>query len=73
MDRFRIGFDEKHIPPGAAPEECYRAYLFGERDGIVKDAATISIDTIPHGGLRITDQTAGKVYIVKRKCISMNP
>ena len=39
MARFCIGFDEKHIPPGAAPEECYRAYLFGERDGIVKDAA----------------------------------
>lgn len=39
MDLFCIVFDEKHIPPGAAPEECYRAYLFGERDGIVKDAA----------------------------------
>ena len=33
------------------------------------DTATISIDTIPHGGLKITDKTAGKVYIVKRKCI----
>ena len=31
------------------------------------DTATINIDTIPYGGLRITDQTAGKVYIVKRK------
>lgn len=39
MDRFCIGFDEDHMPPGAAPEACYRAYLFGERDGIVKDAA----------------------------------
>ena len=37
------------------------------------DTATISIDTIPHGGLRITDKTAGMVYIVKRKCVSMNP
>ena len=37
------------------------------------DPATISIDTIPHGGLKITDKTAGMVYIVKRKCISMNP
>ena len=35
--------------------------------------ATISIDTIPHGGLKITDKAAGMVYIVKRKCISMNP
>ena len=37
------------------------------------DTATISIDTIPHGGLKITDKTAGMVYIVKRKCIYMNP
>lgn len=37
------------------------------------DTATISIDTIPHGGLKITDKTAGVVYLVKRKCVSMNP
>ena len=37
------------------------------------DTATISIDTIPHGGLKLTDKTAGMVYIVKRKCVSMNP
>ena len=37
------------------------------------DTATISIDIVPHGGLKITDKTAGMVYIVKRKCISMNP
>lgn len=37
------------------------------------DTATVSIDTIPHGGLKITDKTAGMVYIVKRKCVSMNP
>ena len=30
------------------------------------DTATISIDTIPHGGLRITDKTAEKIYIVRR-------
>lgn len=30
------------------------------------DTATLSIDTIPHGGLKITDKTAGKVYIVRR-------
>ena len=29
------------------------------------DTATISIDTIPHGGLKIIDTTAGKVYIVR--------
>ena len=32
------------------------------------DTATISIDTIPHGGLKITDKNAGVVYLVKRKC-----
>ena len=37
------------------------------------DTATLTIDTIPHGGLKITDKTAGMVYIVKRKRISMNP
>lgn len=38
MDRFCIGFDENHMPEGSAPEECFHAYLFGEQDGIVKDA-----------------------------------
>ena len=30
------------------------------------DTVTISIDTIPHGSLKISDKTAGKVYIVRR-------
>ena len=30
------------------------------------DAATISIDIVPHGGLKIIDKTAGKVYMVRR-------
>ena len=34
------------------------------------DTATISIDTIPHGGLNITDKTIGKVFIIKRNCLS---
>ena len=37
------------------------------------DTDTLTIDTIPHSGLKITDKTAGMVYIVKRKCVSMNP
>ena len=37
------------------------------------DTDTLTIDTIPHGGLKITDKTAGMVYIVKRKFVSMNP
>lgn len=38
MDRFCVGFDEEHMPDGVPKEENYRAYLFGEQDGIVKDA-----------------------------------
>lgn len=38
MDQFCIGFDEAHMPEGADPKDCYRAYLFGEQDGVVKDA-----------------------------------
>ena len=30
------------------------------------DTDTLTIDTIPHGGLKITDKTAEKVYIVRR-------
>ena len=37
------------------------------------DTDTLTIDTIPHGGLKITDKNAGVVYLVKRKCVSMNP
>ena len=37
------------------------------------DTATISIDIVPHGGLKIIDKTSRTAYIVKRKCISMNP
>ena len=33
------------------------------------DTATISIDIVPHGGLKIIDKTAGTAYLVKRKCI----
>ena len=30
------------------------------------DTDTLTIDTIPHGGLKLTDKTAEKVYIVRR-------
>lgn len=30
------------------------------------ETATISIDTIPNGGLKVTDKTAQKIYIVRR-------
>lgn len=61
-------------------DETYKFHVVRVRrsEGVTEshravDTATISIDTIPHGGLRITDKTAGMVYIVKRKCVSMNP
>ncbi len=50
----------------------FRIVRVRRSDGVTEshraiDTATISIDTISHGGLKITDKTAGKVYIVKRK------
>ena len=66
--------------PGLVADETYQFRVVRVRrsEGVTEphravDTAPISIDTIPHGGLKITDKTAGMVYIVKRKCISMNP
>lgn len=36
LDRCCIGFDEAHMPEGVDPSECYRAYLYGEKDGVRK-------------------------------------
>ncbi len=38
MDRFCLGFDEAHMPEGVPANLCYRAYLFGESDGVAKTA-----------------------------------
>lgn len=38
MDKFCLGFDEAHMPEDVPANECYRAYLFGEADGVVKSA-----------------------------------
>ena len=38
IDRYCIGFDENHMPEGVNPGLCYRSYLFGNYDGVVKDA-----------------------------------
>lgn len=37
MDRFCVGFDEEHMPEGVPAGESYHSYLFGLKDGIVKD------------------------------------
>ncbi len=53
MDRYCLGFDEDHMPEGTAPEKCYRNYLFGGQDGIVKDAEWASeITGIPAETIR---------------------
>ena len=53
MDRFCLGFDEEHMPPGTPPGLSYRSYLFGEADGVVKDAAWAEpITGVPAGDIR---------------------
>ncbi len=37
LDAFCIGHDESHMPEGIPAGESYKSYLFGEKDGIVKD------------------------------------
>lgn len=39
MDTYCLGFDREHMPDGVAPELNYYDYLFGNTDGIIKDAA----------------------------------
>ena len=58
---------------GLVADETYQFRVVRVRrsEGITEshraiDTATISIDTIPHGGLKLTDKTAEKVYIVRR-------
>ena len=36
LDRYCVGFDEAHLPPGAPPGSSYRSYLLGEADGVAK-------------------------------------
>ncbi len=42
LDRFCIGFDEDHMPEGVPKDENYKNYLYGGKDGIVKNAAWAS-------------------------------
>jgi anaerobic dimethyl sulfoxide reductase subunit A len=35
-DRYVLGFDEAHLPPGAPAGASYRSYLLGEADGVAK-------------------------------------
>ena len=49
----------------------FRVVRVRRSEGIIEshraiDTDTLTIDTIPHGGLKITGQNAGVVYIVRR-------
>lgn len=37
MDEFCLGFDNEHMPSGFENEESYKDYIFGIKDGIVKN------------------------------------
>jgi anaerobic dimethyl sulfoxide reductase subunit A len=39
MDTFCLGFDEAHLPPGIPRNQSYKAYLFGQQDGVPKTPA----------------------------------
>ncbi len=52
-DRYVLGFDEAHLPAGAPKGASYRAYLFGETDGIDKTAEwAASITGVPAETIR---------------------
>jgi len=52
-DRFVLGFDEAHLPPGAPRGSSYRSYLLGEIDGVVKSPAWAeAITGIPAATIR---------------------
>ncbi len=53
LDRCCLGFDEDHMPPGADPKACYRAYLLGEQDGVAKTPEwTEAITGVPAATVR---------------------
>lgn len=33
LNRYTVGFDEEHMPPGYPPQECYKNYILGKQDG----------------------------------------
>jgi anaerobic dimethyl sulfoxide reductase subunit A len=36
LDRYAVGFDEEHLPPGAPPGSSYKSYVLGLADGTPK-------------------------------------
>ncbi|MGV9189103.1 DMSO/selenate family reductase complex A subunit [Arcanobacterium canis] len=52
LDKYCVGFDEKHMPQGAPAHSSYRSYIEGKKDGIEKtpewasDITGVPADTI---------------------------
>lgn len=64
MDTYCLGFDEAHMPEGVPAEECYRAYLFGERDGVAKT---------PEWAEKITGIAAHRIRALAREYATTRP
>ncbi|MBU5422354.1 molybdopterin-dependent oxidoreductase [Cellulomonas hominis] len=65
LDRYCVGFDEDHLPEGAAPGSSYRSYILGEGpDGTAKT---------PEWAARITGVPAGTIVRVAREIALAKP
>ncbi len=65
LDTYCVGFDEEHLPEGAAPGSSYRAYILGEGpDGTAKT---------PEWAARITGVPAGTIVRVAREIALTKP
>lgn len=64
LDKFCIGFDEEHMPEGVDSSLCYRAYIMGEQDGILKT---------PEWASSITGVTANKITQLAIDYASIKP
>ncbi len=36
LDKYCVGFDDEHLPPGAPPKSSFKSYVLGESDGVPK-------------------------------------
>ncbi|GHV44066.1 dimethyl sulfoxide reductase subunit A [Synergistales bacterium] len=64
MDKFCIGFDSAHMPPGMEGEENYKDYVFGKYDGLAKT---------PEWASDITGAPAHAVRSLARKYAAARP
>lgn len=64
LDRYCVGFDEAHLPPGAPPGSSYRSYVLGEADGVPKT---------PTWAERITGVPAERIVKLAREYATIKP